>query len=304
MYLEVYPDIVFILNFIIDFILLFLLKKVNKKSGSMKRLMLAAAIGALFAAVLSIFPWCSVIIRFLLFHFIGSVLMILTAFGKMKKLDLMKQVGALYLITYFLGGLINSIYYYTNFRLFLIKVGKGLTFSNISGKFVIVIVLILAPVSLLLLKLFRYFKKNALETYEIVLFYENRSIEARGFMDTGNCLHDPVYHKPVMVVEASVMENLLPPEVYSDITAVRRYMEENITDVSRWNLDNDHILRLRFIPYRSVGKSGIMPGIILDKVIINTGEKSICVEKVTAAISDQCLSDKKEYNVILHKELL
>lgn len=304
MYLEVYPDIVFILNFIIDFILLLLLKKVNKKSGSMKRLMLAAAIGALFAAVLSVFPWCSIILRLLLFHLIGSVLMILTAFGKMKKMELMKQVAALYLITYFAGGLINSIYYYTNFRLFLFKVGEGLTFSNISGKFVIVIVLILAPVSLLLLKLFRQFKKNAPETYEVELFYEGRSIKVRGLMDTGNCLYDPVYHKPVMVAEASVIEKLLPPEVYSNITVAKGFLEKNITDVSKWNLDNNHILRLRFIPYRSVGKSGVMPGIILDKVIINTGEESICEEKVTTAISDQCLSDRNDYNVILHKELL
>lgn len=304
MYLEVYPDIVFILNFIIDFILLFLLKKVNRKSGSMKRLMLAATLGALFAAVLSVFPWCNVFLRFLFFHLIGSALMIITAFGKMKKNELLKQVAALYLITYFVGGLINSVYYYTNFKLLLIKVGEGLTFSNISGKFVIGIILILAPVSLLLLKLFRYYKNNVPETYEIELFYEDKSIKVRGLMDTGNCLHDPVYHKPVMVAEASIIEKLLPSDVYKDITIAKEYMGKNITDISKWNMDNDHILRLRFIPYRSVGKSGIMLGIILDKVIINTGEESISDEKVTAAISDQCLSEKNEYHVILHKELL
>lgn len=123
-------------------------------------------------------------------------------------------------------------------------------------------------------------------------------------MDTGNCLHDPIFNKPVMVMEASLAEKLFTPEFNKDIETARNYMECNRTDSDEWNLEKDHILRLRFIPYQSVGKAGMMVGVILDKVFINTGKETFCHPKVIAAICDQYLSTKDAYHVILHKELL
>lgn len=304
MYLEIYPDIIFILNFFIDFILLYLLKKVNRKSSKKLRLIGAAALGASVTVIVSIFPWMNAAIRFVLMYIVASVLMIIIAFGRLKMTDLWKQVISLYLITYFVGGFINSIYYHTNFKLTLMKMGNGLLFSNISWKFVIITILFITPVVIFIVWLLRWYRGIMPETYEVELFLEDRSIHTKGLMDSGNCLYDPIYKRPVMVIDNSLMEELLSPEFRKDFEDAKHYMEGNDFDNVHWNTNTEHVLRLRFVPYQSIGKTGMMVGLILDKVLIHTGKETICNEKVTAAISDNQLSPGDNYHVILHRELL
>jgi stage II sporulation protein GA (sporulation sigma-E factor processing peptidase) len=277
---------------------------VNRKDSNILRLIGAAAIGGGIAAIVGIYPWMNIVIRFLLMNIAASVLILFTAFGRMKLTDLIKQVIAFYIITYFVGGLINSIYYHTDFKLFLLKLGNGLSFSNITWKFVIIILLFLTPVSLFILWLLRWYKTNSPITFEVELIMEERKVITMGLMDTGNCLYDPIYKRPVMVIEDSLMEELLSTEFRKELEEAKNYVQENNFDISGLNMESEHLLRLRFVPYTSVGKTGMMIGLILDKVLIHTGKETICNEKVTAAICDNHLSTKENYHVILHTGLI
>ena len=305
MYLEVYPDIIFVLNFFIDLILLFMLKKVNRKRSNILRLIGAAATGAFFAVFVGIFLWMNVLIRFLLMNVAAAVLMLFIAFGRLKLTDLLKQVITLYLLTYFVGGLMNSIYYHTNLRLYLLNLGNSLSFSNISWNFVITVMLLMIPTILILIYLSRWYHSNVRETYEVELIIENRSIHTTGLMDSGNCLYDPIFRRPIIVVESSLMKELLSDEFNKDIENAKKYLDGNNLNTDQWDIGKEHVLRLRFIPYQSIGKSqGMMLGLLLDKILIHTGKETICNEKVTAAICDNHLSTKDDYHVILHKELM
>ena len=304
MYLEIYPDIIFILNFAFDYMLIFLLKKVSRKKSGKLRMMTAAAIGALTALIISMVPWMNSILKVLLLYGAGAVLMILTAFGRMKGSDLLKQFIILNLITYFVGGLMNSIYYQTNLRMYLLSLGKSLLLSNVSWLYVVGSVIGIVILVLLLLRLFSWYRRSSPETYEVELHFEGRSVSTRGLMDSGNCLYDPIYKRPVMVIENSLINDLLTPDFAKDIETAKTYLEGNELDTGSWDMGADSLLRLRFIPYRSVGKSGMLLGVQLDKVLIRTGKETICNEKVTAAFCDNPLSSKEEYHVILHKELL
>ena len=124
LYLEIYPDIVFILNFCIDIILLLLVKLVNRKKSSLLRMCLAATIGGCSAVMISLIPWVNSMTHLLaslflikalgiLLKLIVIPLMLLAAFGRMKWTDLLKQGICFWFITYFVGGLMNSIYYNT-----------------------------------------------------------------------------------------------------------------------------------------------------------------------------------------------
>lgn len=304
MYLEIYPDIIFILNFFIDYILLYLLKKVNRKKSNMKRLMGAAAVGAGFVAIASMFPWMNVVFRFLIINVAASVLMVSIAFGRMKVMELVKQMIALYLITYFAGGLINSIYYYTDSREMLMKIGNSLVLSNLSWKIVIIIFCCLVPATYFLLWLLRWYQSEKKETYEVELKFNDHKVCTIGLMDTGNCLYDPIFNKPVMVVEDSLMKELLPAQAYCELESAKSYLEESAIGIDP-AISDEQLLRIRFIPYQSIGKArGMMVGLILDKVLIHTGRETICNEKVTAAICDNHLSTKDDYHALLHKELI
>ncbi len=304
MYLEVYPDIIFILNFIIDLLLIFLLRKVNRKRSTLLRMTGAAACGAVFAVILGIYPWMNLLLRFLLMYVIASLLMILIAFGKLKMADMIKQLILLYLFTYFVGGLINSIYYYIKDGLVTVNLGNGMIFSNISLKFILIVLGIITPFILFGIWIFRWYQSLVPTTYEVELFLEDRRIMTEGLMDTGNCLYDPIYKSPVMVMDNSLMNSLLSDEFRRELEEARCYMNSNDYDTGKWEIEKEHLLRLRFIPYQSIGKSGILLGIRLDKVLIHTGNETKYNEKVIAAISDNHLSSRQEYHVILHKGLL
>jgi stage II sporulation protein GA (sporulation sigma-E factor processing peptidase) len=278
---------------------------VNKKSSNWKRLIGAAASGAVFAVIVGIFPWMNIVVRFILMNVVAAIIMLFIAFKRMKRADLFRQVITLYLITYFIGGLINSIYYHTDFKLYLMNLGNALTFSNISWKFIISVMLLLIPVVLFVFWLFRRYQSEVRETYEVELFLENYSIHTKGLMDTGNCLYDPVFKRPVMVIESTLLEQLLSTEFCKDLENAKHYLEENADGIMQLDMKEEHLLRLRFIPYQSIGKThGMMLGLLLDKVLINTGTQTVCNEKVTAAICDNHLSTKEDYHVILHKNLM
>lgn len=305
MYLEVYPDIIFILNFLLNFLLLYLLKKVNRKDSTIPKLIGAAACGAMFAVIIGILPWLNIIIKFLVINVLASILMIFIAFGKLQRLDFAKQVITLYLITYFVGGFINSIYYYTDLRARILRVSYYLLFSSISAKFVIVTMVLLTFLVLIFLRIWRYFKGKEKTTFDVELILNHRSIHTKGLLDTGNCLYDPIFRRPVMVMEHTLAKELLTSEFLQDLEKAKKYMTGNGPDIEEWDIKREHLVRLRMIPYQSIGMArGMMMGLLLDKVLIHKGAETICNEKVTAALSDNQLSPKEEYHVILHKELI
>lgn len=286
-----------------DLILLFLLQKVSKKNSKFIRIFGAASVGAGIAVLVGIFLWIPIVLRFILMYIVSGVLMVVIAFGKMKLRELLKQVITLYFITYLVGGFMNSIYYYTNVKVHIIALGKGILYSNYSYGSILFYALLISLMLLISLWFFRWYRNNAPLTYDVELVLENRSIHTKGLLDTGNCLFDPLYHKPIMVVEHGLMNDLLSSEFQKELDAACVYISGNEDGVS-WNMNSDHVLRLRFVPYQSIGKSGMMVGIVLDKVMIHTGKETICNDKVTAAICDIPLSQRKDYQVILHKELL
>lgn len=231
--------------------------------------------------------------------------MLLIAFGRMKPAELLKQMITLYLITYFVGGLINSVYYHTNLRLYLLRLGNSLIFSNLSWKFVIITVLLVIPIIFLLLLYSRWYQSNIRETLDIELDWGDRSVRTKGLLDSGNCLYDPIFRKPVIIMEDTLLKKLLPTEVYQAFGKVKSCVTDYAVSKEKWDTDYEKLLHPRIIPYQSVGKAnGLMPGLVLDRVVIYKGKETICNDKVTAAICDNRLSATEEYHVILHKGLL
>ncbi len=322
MYLEIYPDIVFILNFFIDFILLLLVKVVNRKRSGIIRLCLAAITGGCSAVLISLIPWVNSLTDLFPSAFMIKVLgtsvkiaviplMLLIAFGRLKWTDLLKQGISFCLITYFVGGLMNSIYYNTGFRLNLLDLGDSILFSDISVGFVAIAMVIVVILTIILMYLWRIYRRKEKDIYDIELTLEGRSIHTKGLFDTGNCLYDPLYHKPVIVIERSVIEELLTKEFLEEFENTKNYLSGiGMEEVMAASLDQSEdlkklLLRLRIIPYSSIGKAqGMMFGLMLDQLVIHTGKETMYCRKITAAISENSLSSKEEYHVILHKELL
>lgn len=315
MYLEIYPDVVFTLNLIIDSLLLLLIKLIIHKKCRIMRLLSAAVIGGATATFINLLPWLYYVFdgtqSLWLLRLIGYwikpaslVCMVRVAFGKMKWKELARLSIMLLLVTCFAGGFFNAVYYHTGLRLSLIQLNASLMFSNIPIGYLLAAFLGITLLTALLVWLRMKYHGCKKDIYDIELICEARRMKAKGLVDTGNCLFDPISHKPVIIVEKHVMEQLIPLECSSLLQLDEVGRIQNEAAASRELLDQ-YRSRFHLIPYRSIGKEqGVLPGIILDRIQIKVGEETCCQEKVTAAIYNCALSAGGEYQVILHKGLL
>ncbi len=97
-------------------------------------------------------------------------------------------------------------------------------------------------------------------------------------LDSGNHLKDPISKKPVSIVES---QWILPME--------RQKKEENI----------------KLIPYHSIGKNhGMMRGFVGDKLVIKRERDFAVIKRPVIGISENPLSDKGDYQMILSPALL
>ncbi len=386
MYLEVYVDVIFIINFIMDFLLLITVKKILRYASSLLRLFLGAMTGAVGACLFAVTPEVNRFVRFLLAYLLLSYLMIIITFGKRFWRERVKALVLLYISTFFLGGLLNSLYSYTSFGFYLMK--------NQSYLYLLFIFVSALAAMIIFIRFLRKLKRKGSEFYQTELIFNGKTVRAVGFMDTGNCLRDPYFGKPVIVTEYTVIEPLL---TNSQNTMLRKLLDDfesgsspfdglkgeelrrsihgkisgniqesiqgkaseniqesiqgkasgnihesiqgkasgniheciqgkisenvqrNISESVQGNISEnfqenvsgsipgniqEEFLSIRLIPFHSVGKNGILPAFELDKIILWEEREETVREKVLAAVSREKLSVRKDYQIILHKEVM
>lgn len=137
---------------------------------------------------------------------------------------------------------------------------------------------------------YRFFWRDVLRQkdflYDVSFTWKGRRIRVCGFADTGNFLYEPAGRMPVSVLEASVLQ---------------KYYEESLEHLTEKHDGNG----IRMIPYHSVGrKRGIMTGIIVDDIEISGKDGKIQVEKGVIGISEEPLSEKGVYQLLLHPDLM
>jgi len=114
-----------------------------------------------------------------------------------------------------------------------------------------------------------------------VLEFGDRKVFATALVDTGNRLYDPIFHKPVILVDEKMLGEMI------------EFCKEECPE------------KLHFIPFHSVGQeNGLLEGISFDCVKIKWQEKQLKFHDVIAAATKESLYKGKEYQVIFHCGLL
>lgn len=315
MYLEVYIDVIFIINFIMDLILLIIVKKIVKYPASKIRLCLGAALGALSACLLSVLQNINALIQFLFAYIFISYFMITVTFKKQKMKARIKGVILLYITTFFLGGVLNSLYYYTRLGYYFTEIMNGglsniNLFHNRKLPFIILAVLFIILSILIFVSALKKLRSTDIELYQIELVHGGKTMKIVGFLDTGNHLYDPIFKKPVIITEFLAIAPLLSNMQIKQVKAVLNSFDDNeITAAHNDDLQEDEEflepVNIMMIPYRSVGKKhGMLPALILDELYIWNGDEKTTRKRVYTAISGNVLNGQREYQAILHKEIM
>jgi len=259
-----YIDLFFLWNFWMNILVLFLVRQIIKSYRTL-RCLLAAAIGA-FSACWGIVWYIKLDISLVLILLEAGVVigMNLLAFGGKNLL------WHLFLFSICFAAVAGVFLYLISFHGF----GKNsLAVATVS--------LIALAFCILLEKQSRIRWKEEHMKVKTVLEFGDRKLFATALMDTGNKLYDPFYHKPVILVDEKMIDEMLD------------YCKENCPE------------KLHFIPFHSVGKeNGLLEGITFDYVNIRWQNKQMKFRDVIAASTKESLYKGKEYQVIFHCGLL
>lgn len=271
-----YLDLFFLVNLSTDLYLLFLtgliLKEpVKKRKG---RLLLGACSGAALGCSLVFVPVRSVFLWKFMELILPAVLMTRIAFGNRGALTWTRQIGTLWMLAFFMGGICS-----------MLESAGGLSASVSSGFWELTswsagtFFPVFGIAGLVLYAAVVFLGRRAMfydSLYEVTLHDHGKQKKVRALLDTGNQLYEPYGHQPVHILEKRVCLEFC--EAASGVI---------------------------YIPFCSVGtEAGLLPAVRMERMEIWKNEKQIrTLEQPWIAISETPLSPRHQYEMLLHGEL-
>lgn len=298
MRMNVYADVVFIINIIMNSIILLLTAWISSTHYKLWRVLVAAAVGSCYVLV-SIMPGL-MIINHVLFKLIMSLILILLSFGiKPGRLVFLLMVS-FYIISFILGGAVfgwiyfwNTSNYFGRSDVFITSLSwTHLLWGSSIGIFSIFIVVrrIMLP---------RMTHHHNL--YQVKLEYEGRTVELTGMLDTGNGLYTVIGGKPVILVNRFALEPILSKQVVA-------FLRNNTSEMWLTNLnecmDLAWLSRIQIIPYHAIGCKSMLLAFRPDRFLISNKSSFIDVNNMMIGIYNGTLSPDETYAVLLHPQIM
>lgn len=280
MYYDVYIDLVFVTNLLMDYILLRIVGKLFLRRGSRVRILLGATIGALFSCLILYVPPDVVFPAKILFHGGCAWLMLVLGLNLRKNGLLLKAVVAIYLMAFLIGGIMQAlpVKKLTPLRFVIVACGAYLGLSA-------------------LIYLSDSFRARWKNIYPVTLSYRGNVQQFTGFFDTGNLLVDPLTNEAVFIVKPEVLEAILPGEEADRL----RYLQENPGELEDTQLSSLHP---HFLPYKTVGREGVMLAVTVDDLCIHTPSEVIHAADPVLALAMEPSALGKEYQVLLNSRIM
>ncbi|MDB4866844.1 MAG: sigma-E processing peptidase SpoIIGA [Cohnella sp.] len=305
----VYVDLVFFTNLAVDATVLLATAKVRRLRPKKKRVAVAAVLGAVYAAAMF---WAEVPYLYSLgAKLFVSLLMVLLSFGYGGPLAFLRNFGAFYTVNFAtLGGVIGlgALLRSSN------KPWGGMTFTDNGGVLLDWRMQLGLFAASFLLSVWLFHgtsetrrKRNEADTllWTVEIRIDGESWTIPALLDTGNRLYDPLTRIPVMIMEASVWQQLLP-----DGWCER--LQKESADQLVAGLDDSSAAayawtsRLRLVPYRGVnGISRLLLAVKPDAVLLSReGHPPRQVGRVLIGLDGGTLSSDETYRAILHPDLI
>lgn len=286
-YMEIYIEYVLIDNLVINYLILLLVKKTMKLKTSFLRMGLSSLLGTFVAILLpliSVPSWIFIVVKLTLgiimifilsrfYHFkeflfsfllflgytlflVGASLATLLAFG--TSLELLAQGGYDICVPLGIILLIVSVYVYI-----IIGTAKYLT------------------------------RKKQMEPYikNIKLFIGEKTINFKGFLDSGNKLYDKKTGLPVVVVSIKSLE--------------KHFSKETLENLILNGGKGENFKNVHLISYNTIsGEAKKMVVFSIDKMVINPGENEYITNRFMLGITYKIFNDAVSYDLLLNNSIV
>lgn len=297
----VYVDVLFFINLFINYILLWTTSKISKNHTSIIRLLIGAAVGAIYSVVI-FFPALRIYYT-MIAKILFSMALIAITFNIAKVREFLKTLGVFYIVSFTFGGAALGLFYFTNIGAFVGAVfSNGIIYFNLPWKILVasstIAYIIIRVTSRVINKAVN--RENMYTSISIV--FDQKTISINALIDTGNALYDPVSDSPVIVVEFQAIKDLLPEEVKNIFVECS---ENDLSLISKVMCDSVWAKRFRLIPFTSLGKeNGMLIGFKPDLVEVIEETQKRDLKDIVIGIYNKRLSKDEKYKALLHPEVL
>lgn len=265
----VYVDVLMCVNLIINYCIILAVARYMKAEPKRWRLILGSFFGAI-TALLIFLPEIHILINIFLKLSVATVIVFIT-FGYKNLFTLLKTIGMFFMMSFCFCGIMIAVWF--------IFTPKGMVIHNSVVYFNIspIIMIVSSVVCYFLLRVISKLSGRetpAQEICKIKIINNGTYAEFYGKLDTGNTLTEPFSQAPVIVADPKIIDSLLPSELKENIFAATAQGS---------NYNENTILKtdIRFVPFHSIGGTGILPAFIPDELYINN---ELCEKKVYVAV--------------------
>lgn len=303
MRVEIYADILFLINFTMSFFIFYVTNNFIKNKASIKRILSITFLATLFYITIIIFvPFSEKTSVFLMPIIIGTSTYF--CFRPKKIEEFFKLVLFIFCVSFCIGGFSIALFYYIN---------TSNHFSNINSLSINTLIMCIA-FTYFALKLgtnyyTRWYNRTFVKKqtfYEINLYNNDTITTVNALLDTGNTLREPITNKPVIIAEFTAIKDILTD-------SLKMVFYENQEDNLDKLLEVGASSNIRLIPFKSVGaENGLLIGVKIDRAEIytedaenNISERSSIVHNdAIIAICNFNLSKDEFYNALLNIQFL
>lgn len=129
---------------------------------------------------------------------------------------------------------------------------------------------------------------------DMTVCIDEKEVELKALIDTGNLLKDPISKSEVVIISANKLYGILPEEFQKlDLKNINISSIDNVID----KVDKNISYRIRIIPVKQINDSNLVVGIKSDYIKVD-GQK---IPNVILGLSN---FNEDGYNAILNPQLL
>lgn len=220
--------------------------------------------------------------------------MVYVAFKPQKIKNFLKNIMIFYLTSFTFGGVTFALLYFIRPQDILFEDGVLIGVSPI--KIIItggIIGFIIITISFKNIK-GKISKKDMICDLKILV--DNKQLNVKAIIDTGNFLMDPITKLPVIVVEKEKLKDILPEDLIKNTINLINGRDAKI---------GEYLSKIRMIPFHSLGKeNGLLLGVKIDGAIINYQGTDKLIKQVIVGIYEKSLSNNGTYSALIGLNIL
>lgn len=276
----IYVDVLILINLVVNYLLLLSTAAVAGLKIKSYRLIISSSLGAIYSLIIFI-PDLNLCISILL-KIACSVLMIFIAFIFNSIKQFIRAYASFLLSNFMFAGLMLAIW--ITFKPNGMIYQNGAVYFDVNAVYLIICAVISYITSFVISK---FIKHRAPDSHIIDLTINNKcgSVLIKTLLDTGNALKEPFSSFPVIICEYNSIKELIPQNIKDSMNKMTE------TDLSSIN-------NIRFVSFKSVGGSGLLPAFKPQSVNFKIKGKEYKNTDVYIAVYNKSLSNG-EYNALM-----